>query len=308
MKVISFRVKYDDFVYLEPIKKEENSGEKLANNIIRTKSTILQYALCNPWEHFVTMTLDPKKYDRHDLETYRKDLAQHIRNLRKKYNSKIEYLLVPERHKDGAWHMHGFFSGIPEQYLTEFQPDRYSVALRKLKAFGYKNWLDYAEKFGFVSVDRIKDQVKAAMYITKYVTKDLGDAVGGYGKHMYFSTHGLSKAETVAIYYSEQSVFERYAIYETPFCSLGWLDDTLPELPDRDGFLMEPRGFEVVTAEDEARYGTTEEVAAVFRAAEVEKIRRQAYAEISAKTGLDLFENITYKQLELIIERGAYLN
>ncbi len=37
--------------------------EKLANSISRSRQKVFEYAYCNDWDWFVTMTLDPKKYE-----------------------------------------------------------------------------------------------------------------------------------------------------------------------------------------------------------------------------------------------------
>ena len=71
-----------------------------------------EYALCNNWEYFVTLTIDKKKQDRYNLQNYIHDLGVWIGNYNKKYNTKLKYLLIPEKHKDGAIHCHGLFSGV----------------------------------------------------------------------------------------------------------------------------------------------------------------------------------------------------
>ena len=69
----------------EHLKRERNINEnKLENNLSRAKSKIFQYAMCNDFEYFVTLTLDSKKYDRYNLSKFIKDLGQMIRNNRKK--------------------------------------------------------------------------------------------------------------------------------------------------------------------------------------------------------------------------------
>lgn len=47
-----------------------NNDKKLTNNLIRTKTTIQQLALCNDFRYFVTLTLKPE-YDRTNLDQLR---------------------------------------------------------------------------------------------------------------------------------------------------------------------------------------------------------------------------------------------
>lgn len=101
-------------------KKGEVNSAKLLSNLSRTRNTIFELAMCNEWDLFCTFTLDKTKYDRYNLDSFRKDFTHMIRYLREKYKSKIDYLLIPERHKDGAWHMHGFIKGLPSEELREF--------------------------------------------------------------------------------------------------------------------------------------------------------------------------------------------
>ena len=68
--------------------------KKLDCSIRRTKSAIKELVLCNDWEYFITLTLDQKKYDRYNLKKFNKDLSQYIRDLRKKYEIDIKYLMM----------------------------------------------------------------------------------------------------------------------------------------------------------------------------------------------------------------------
>ena len=100
-------------------KGEAGNEEKLSNNIVRTKRRIFDLSMCNPWEWYVTLTLDETKQDRNDLQKYIKDLGQFVRNYRRKNNVDIKYLLVPELHTKGGWHLHGFFMNIKQDDLRE---------------------------------------------------------------------------------------------------------------------------------------------------------------------------------------------
>lgn len=103
-------------------KQNKKIGDRYMSNISRAKNTILGYGKCNEWDYFVTFTLDPYKYNRFNLDAWRKDFAQYIRNMRRKTGYEIKYLLIPERHQDGAWHMHGLIAGLPWDSLEKFDP------------------------------------------------------------------------------------------------------------------------------------------------------------------------------------------
>ena len=153
-----------------------------------------EYALCNNFEYFATFTLDKDKYNRYNLSKFIKDLGQFIRDYRKKYNSNIQYLLIPEMHKDGAWHMHGLLMGIKEEHLISF--DDVPGVPGKLKNKGYYNFVLYEKKFGFNSLGKIKDTDKVANYITKYITKDFGKDIELNHKS-YYCSRGLKKSVEV---------------------------------------------------------------------------------------------------------------
>lgn len=166
------------------------NDEKLLNNLIRAKTKVREYALCNYFEYFATFTLDKDKYDRYNLPKFIKDLGQFIRDYRKKYKSNIQYLLIPEQHKDGAWHIHGLLMGIKEEHLISF--DTIPGVPGRLKNRGYYNFVLYEKKFGFNSLGKIKDTDKVANYITKYITKDFGKDIELNHKS-YYCSRGLKK-------------------------------------------------------------------------------------------------------------------
>lgn len=181
----------DAEVWAESERKAIKNTEKLSNNISRAKAKIFEYAMCNDWDYFITCTLNQQKYDRTDLVTFRKDLAHFIRDQRIKYKCDIRYLLIPELHADGeSWHMHGLLGGIKDEMLTDFDD---TVPL-KLRILGYKNYPDYARRFGYVSLGAIKNKEAISKYITKYVSKDIEKSVKEVGRHMYYCSRGLNKA------------------------------------------------------------------------------------------------------------------
>lgn len=176
-----------------------NTG-KLENNISRTRSKIWEYAECNDFTYFITLTLDKKKKNRHDLDEYIKTLSQYIRNNRRLTGSNIQYLLIPEKHKDGAWHMHGLINGVNESDLELFTvndhlPDRVRNLIKQGRLI--YNWIPYNKKFGYVTVEKIQNKSWVAKYITKYIKKDLGTSVTELQKKTYFVSRGLNQSETI---------------------------------------------------------------------------------------------------------------
>lgn len=160
--------------------------DKLDTNLIRAKSKVFEYSMCNVFDYFVTLTLDSKKYDRQNLSKYIKDLGQFIRDYRKQFDVNIQYLFIPEQHKDGSWHMHGLIKGIPEEHL-------------KINSNGYKDWNAYSDKFGYMSIDNIISQEAVSKYITKYIAKTLevGGGVTEKNKKLYYASRGLEVAQKV---------------------------------------------------------------------------------------------------------------
>lgn len=165
-------------------RKRGINEKKLDNNISRARSKIQEYALCNDFDFFVTLTIDPKKYDRYDLKKYYKDLSQFLSNYGKNHKSKIKYILIPELHKDGAWHMHGLITGVLDKHLV-------------VNENGYLDWVQYSKKFGYMSLDRVRDKNKVSSYITKYVTKELACSIKELNAHLYYCSKGLKVAEEI---------------------------------------------------------------------------------------------------------------
>lgn len=181
-------------------KTRDKNELKTDNNITRAKAKIFEYAMCNEFDYFVTLTLDRKKVaNRKDLDLYIKNLGQYIRNTRTKTGHNIDYLLIPEQHKDGAWHMHGLIKGIMASNLREFTlNDKLPIKMIELLKEGRKlfSWIGYSEKFGFNSLEPIKDIQRVSKYITKYITKDmLMTQIDRKNKKLYYCSRGLKEAK-----------------------------------------------------------------------------------------------------------------
>ena len=203
----------------------QHYDKKLDSSLSRTRRTILELGLCNNWEYFCTFTIAEKNFYRKDLSTWHDKFMDWLRYQRKKYKAlgiEFKFVLVPELHKDGSWHMHGLFSDITP-VLTSFQDlaDRGENVPYKLVKGGYFNWLDYQEKFGFCSFGKIKNKVACGFYITKYITKDLQDAAIGVGLHRYYPSRPLNRAKKHGEIYGQCSAFDKYLTNHYDFCDTG---------------------------------------------------------------------------------------
>lgn len=86
-------------------KKIENDNEE--RSVRRSRTTVKDYVKTNPdLKYFVTYTLASGKINRYDEE----EIYEKVRNwLSDRVKLKgLKYILIPEKHKDGAWHFHGF--------------------------------------------------------------------------------------------------------------------------------------------------------------------------------------------------------
>lgn len=90
-------------------KGKRSEGEDMLRSMRRARANLRRLALSNAFEYFVTLTLDPAKIDRYDGAAVTKALSHWCDNMVRRHG--LRYILVPERHKDGAFHFHGFFAG-----------------------------------------------------------------------------------------------------------------------------------------------------------------------------------------------------
>ena len=224
--IYNYRQRNDDNIHKITAKGEAGNTEKLQNSLSRTKQRIFELALCNPWEWFVTLTLSPEKYNRQDLEKFRKDLSQFIRDYRKKTGYQVKYLLIPEHHEDGCWHMHGFFLGLPVEELHPFSLEEhlpYRILGRLAKGMQVYTWKPYANKFGFSDFEAIVNHEATSRYITKYITKESMHTITELNSHSFFASKGLQSAVVVCKDILNGQLLE--PDYQNDYLATKWFDN-----------------------------------------------------------------------------------
>lgn len=220
-KIVQF---YDDRERHGPGPRENQKTyeEKLPASISRAKRVILELALCNPWDYFVTLTISPDS-DRKNLKAWLEKFLQWLRDQRKK-GQELSYVLIPERHEDGSWHAHGLLRGVRDVDVESFSAMRkrgVKVPTKLVKG-GYLNWTPYYEKFGFVSLGKIKDPVACAFYCTKYVTKDNSRMVNDVGWHLYRASRPLLRPEHLTDLYTRSPEIDQLLTGKYEFCAVGF--------------------------------------------------------------------------------------
>lgn len=180
-------------------KNTAGNERKLAESLSRTKSTIFELALCNPWEWFVTLTLNPEYHDRENLKVYQKKLSEFLKNYNRLNKTAIRYLLIPELHNDKiSWHMHGLMMGLPEEHLEAFSEKErlpLQILIELKRGNQIYHWPAYEKAFGYITISKIRSGEAVSKYITKYITKELNETRIDLNDHLYYCSKGLKRAE-----------------------------------------------------------------------------------------------------------------
>ena len=172
----------------EPRKEavEGTSPADQERSMRRAAARLRDLALCNDFRWFVTLTLDPAKIDRHDMQALTRILNRWSDNRVRRKG--LRYLLVPERHKDGAIHLHGFFNdalplvdsgtisrpgGKPRKPRSAAQAAQWLAEGGK-RVYNIPDW-----SLGFsTALELTGDYHAAVAYVCKYVRKQQ-EKIGG---------------------------------------------------------------------------------------------------------------------------------
>lgn len=157
----------------------------------RTKKKVYDYAKSNEWEWFVTFTFSPDKVNRYNYDECTKYLSKWFNNL-KRSSPALSYLVVPEQHKDGAYHFHGLFSGINERQIVwtgKYVIKRVRGLRSKFVRTKEKIYKIGSYKLGWMTATRVREMEKVTSYIIKYITKDMLN--GLHGRKRYWCSRNL---------------------------------------------------------------------------------------------------------------------
>ena len=146
----------------------------------RTRRTIQDYVHCNDFNLFITFTFSPKKVNRYDLDMCYIKMQSWLERQRRKSRD-FRYLIVPEKHKDGAIHFHALVADSP------FSMKKTNVIQNNRRVYNVTSF-----RYGFTNAQHVDndDKQKVANYIAKYITKDM---VLISNRKRYWSSRNLRK-------------------------------------------------------------------------------------------------------------------
>lgn len=196
-------------------KKSENAD--MVRSMRRARSNLRRLALANEFDYFVTLTLDPAKIDRYDPAAIMHTMNRWLDNMVRRHG--LRYILVPERHKDGALHFHGFFAGCgleatdsgtmdvpgakkPKRPRSEAERERWLAEGGRI-VYNLPQW-----PLGFTTALELYGEYSGAVaYICKYVGKQEGERPMG---RWYYSGGALAKPQKTYATLSYRDICETY--------------------------------------------------------------------------------------------------
>lgn len=189
-----------DFERIEVERDDESQNdEKFHSSITRARNRIWELSICNDWDYFFTITINSDKMDRFNLNVFHLEFTKFLYEYKhRKY--KVKYLIIPEKHKDGAWHFHGLLAGLPTEELTRFVIGmRMSKCIANLVLRGRCIYFSkpIENKFGFNTFEIVNNRQAVAKYVTKYIGKNLERSVIEVGAHTFYHSRGLNEKERI---------------------------------------------------------------------------------------------------------------
>ena len=138
---------------------KKSEGADMERSMRRARAKLRRLALANEFDYFVTLTLDGAKIDRYDSAAVVRALGRWADNMVRRHG--LRYVLVPERHKDGALHFHGFMAGRGLQAVDS------GIEWDGRPVYNLPQWT-----LGFTTAQRLYGDYHAAVgYCCKYIGK-----------------------------------------------------------------------------------------------------------------------------------------
>lgn len=208
---------------------EERQAENVERAVRRAKQNLRDLALCNDMAYFVTLTLDQGIVDRYDMVEITKRLNVWCSN--QVQRNGLAYILVPERHKDGAVHFHGFVNNAVEVVDSGTMTLPWEKKPRKPRSEAQRaEWLAKGGKIvynlpawplGFTTAIKMYgDPVSAVGYCCKYIGKQQGgeglpEKIGGRWFY-HGGCHNRPKVTYADVDFDKMQLVDGAFVWEVP--------------------------------------------------------------------------------------------
>lgn len=155
------------------LKRREEDIERVNR---RRKKRIRELIKVNDFCYFITLTFKEDLDNKTRLDVLKKYLKK-----MKRIEKDLQYLVVPEEHKNGKLHFHCLFSNEVKQFISLNKNNKLSL-------------IGWEISVGFTNVQRVKSIDKVLKYIIKYITKE--------NKYTYFRSRNLNNAPVKVLFCS----------------------------------------------------------------------------------------------------------
>lgn len=163
-------------------RNKRGDAESMTRSMRRARAKVRDIALCTPFKYFVTLTLDQTKIDRYDMREITRKMSAWCDNHVRRHG--LAYVLVPERHKDGAIHFHGFFNNaLPVVDSGTMTYNGWKSPRKPRSARQRAEWETMGARpvynlpswtLGFTTAIELYGTYEAAVsYVCKYIGKDM---------------------------------------------------------------------------------------------------------------------------------------
>lgn len=147
--------------------KRSTQPKVTEESLRKTKAKFQDYVLNNDFSLFMTFTFDKQKVDRYSDETVKDSMQKWLKEAKRVTSPDLAYIIVAERHKDGAIHYHALFHNFNGQ-LKYWFTDRKKNSNKKV--YKIPSW-----PYGIATAKICDNQLlRMSRYMTKnYLTKDM---------------------------------------------------------------------------------------------------------------------------------------
>ena len=184
-----FRERQQTIDIFRDLNVDDDGRDYVSQNNSRAYFKVLEYGTCNDWTHFVTLTIDPSKYDRYNAQQeVVKKITGYFGYFKNNICPDFRYLLVPELHEDGAVHFHGLVYAPDKVFPMKF----FKYDKNTHKSIYHSEWFD--ERVGrnqFIKIDEESE------YCTYYITKYIQKSIEKICCHRYYCSQGLNGYKVV---------------------------------------------------------------------------------------------------------------